>query len=103
MPCRYEGPLPISDKSRKELDRLTKENDSLRELVLRLMNDSNAYISDSEMNMILKDQLQHRKEDLARLKKTFLKSKDALRLGKVMLADPKKPLEPQLGFNPDDF
>ena len=48
-------------------------------------------------------QIAHRKEDLARLEKTFRESKDALRLGKVLLADANEQFEPQLGFNPDDF
>lgn len=52
---------------------------------------------------IEKDQSVHREEDLRRLMKVFAESGDRQRLKKVLDADNTKPLEPQLGFSPDDF
>lgn len=48
-------------------------------------------------------QVEHRKEDLKRLAHTFIDSEDEVRLRKVLEADPAYPLQPQLGFDPDEF
>lgn len=109
MPCTYDpSPEEIAaatqqrDKYlRTELDRLTKENDRLRELVVGLAEGRTP--SKKELDFIYRDQIKHRKEDLKRLEKTFRSRKDAKRLGLVMLADPNKPLADQLGFDPDSF
>jgi hypothetical protein len=101
MPCQYYAPGEAAsiraNEYKAELDRLTRENDRLRELVLT------GAVNPDERKKIEKEQIKHRKEDLARLKKTFTDQRDAKRLGLVMLADPKRPLEAQLGFDPDDF
>jgi hypothetical protein len=115
MPCRVDGPFSESevagmrqadrvkhDKLKATADRLQHENDILRELLLRVV-DGGYQPDEKEMAIVNKEQVKHRKQDLARLKKAFTKSRDAERLGKVMLADPNKPLEPQLGFDPDEF
>lgn len=48
-------------------------------------------------------QTEHRKADLKRLAATFVEKWDMESLKKVIDADPTKPLEPQLGFDPDAF
>jgi hypothetical protein len=112
MPCQvdesyYRGSSnSYSEKANayKELaDNLTHENDMLREAILKAAETNPELFKKNILDMVLADQIEHRKEDLKRLKKTFMKSKDAERLGKVMLANPKLPLEPQLGFDPDEF
>ena len=111
MPCQVEdysyrrssGSNEQLDKYKQMADDLTHENDMLREAILKA-HETNPELFDKKIvGIVAFDQVKHRKEDLRRLKKTFIKSKDAERLGKVMLADPKLPLEPQLGFDPDEF
>lgn len=91
-------------KKFKEIaDKLTHENDILRETILAVA-EKNAKLFDAKLlKQVGIDQVKHRKQDLARLESVFRASKDAQRLGLVMLADPKKPLIPQLGFDPDEF
>lgn len=113
MPCTYdESPQEVAQRRQqyiddhyvKPLDKLTAENDHLRELLLDIYDKHpEVTLSLTDLKKIKTDQLKHRKEDLTRLQKTFTKNKDATRLGKVMLADPKKPLKEQLGFEPDEF
>ena len=57
----------------------------------------------TDMDTIRERQNEHREADLSRLMKTFAASGDRLRLRAVLDADSTKPLEPQLGFSPDDF
>lgn len=52
---------------------------------------------------LVREQNLHREEDLKRLMKVFSKTSDRERLRIVLDADNTKPLEPQLGFSPDDF
>jgi len=171
MPCRYdpteaeieaarEKKFALQTKPMREaLDRLTHENDVLREALLALRpytlvktlsgiikkvdDDQWSNIFDEERDQIVgafeayleelgipsdvwdkiqEDQVEHRKEDLRRLEKTFndkladlyksgrrwdgfKEERNTLfdRLRKVEEADPDKPLAPQLGFDPDDF
>lgn len=56
-----------------------------------------------ELEGIRHKQTQHRQEDLDRLMHTFVDLKETERLRKCMEADPSKPLEAQLGFNPHKF
>lgn len=56
-----------------------------------------------QMQTIERQQIEHRKKDLARLLKVLGEAGDVERLRKVIDADPSKMLEPQLGFSPDDF
>lgn len=91
------------EKYKTDLDNLTHDNDMLREAILKASKTNPELFDKKVLHIANFDQIKHRKEDLARLKKTFTKMKDAERLGLVMLADPKEPLEPQLGFDPDDF
>lgn len=124
MPCSYylpgEEAAIANSKLKEDLDRLTHENDMLREIVLKLAtkDDMPAEI----WTKINQNQIEHRKEDLARLEKEFRliaweylhsQGPSALtlpgfleivaRLKLVQEADPKKPLAEQLGFDPDDF
>lgn len=64
---------------------------------------SGAKVGKSILADITNDQIKHREDDLRRLMKTFADSGDRVRLKKVLDADNTKPLEPQLGFSPDDF
>jgi hypothetical protein len=106
MPCRsdyMEEPRTVQVQDPKlvrKLDNLTHENDMLREALLAVPKE---HVDAKIRRIVSKDQTEHRKEDLARLKQTFQRSKDFSRFEKVVLADPKKPLEAQLGFDPDAF
>lgn len=104
-----------------ELDRLTAENDRLRELVLRLVDGEP--VTKQELEWVRREQAAHRKEDLVRLDRALrdiiATNKDGWvdmpsgrrmalssayeRLGRVVAADASKPLEPQLGFDPDSI
>jgi hypothetical protein len=114
MPCRsdYMEPTPAEREAplRKELDRLTAENDRLREIIIAVV--EGTPIKPSDLKWVATEQVAHRKDDLARLEKTFRealtknppkKTADVLhlRLGRVVTADPTKSLESQLGFDPD--
>jgi pyruvate/oxaloacetate carboxyltransferase len=88
---------------KRAADKLTHENDMLREAILEAAIKAPRAFSAAFLKKIGIEQTKHRKEDLARLEKVFRASKDAEKLGKVMLADPTKPLAKQLGFDPDDY
>ena len=122
MPCRYEeGPADFlrTEKQRTaqltaDLDKLTAENDRLREAILTLIADREAELHPDVVKVIENDQTKHRKEDLRRLEKQFrtelAATTDFARervlhqlAGAVVTADPSKPLEPQLGYDPDTF
>lgn len=90
-------------KFKETADKLTHENDVLREAILAAAEKNEKLFSASLLKKVGSEQVKHRKEDLARLEATFRKSKDAEKLGLVMLADPTKPLEKQLGFDPDAY
>jgi len=126
MPCRYDpGPEDYLrserqkvEKLTKDLDKLTHENDQLREALLRLINDPNYKLPQAVVKKVKTNQVKHRKEDLKRLEKTFrddiangvtgitrgtVQTSIYEILGKIVAADPNEPLEPQLGFDPDEF
>lgn len=82
------------------ISQLSAKIDHLRDVIWYLVNDPN--VVESEVEQILADQERHRQDDLNRL----LATKGFKRGAKhqlVLAADPSYPLEPQLGFNPDDF
>ena len=107
----------------KKLDALTHENDQLREIVLTsLATGKMVELTDTVAKKIHKDQVTHREEDLRRLNDYFREEmwkliqkngKDALtspemkelsaKIQRVQDADSEKPLEPQLGFDPDEY
>lgn len=119
MPCTYYTPdeerrmsAEYDRKQRAELDRLTHENDILREALIAAT--SGNEIDPDFLKTVHENQVKHRKEDLKRLEKTFRKqlseTNDYAReriiqqmIGAVVTADPLKPLAPQLGFDPDAF
>lgn len=118
MPCQVEEPWEssmrhysseadkaqaLAEKWKKIADKLTLENDLLREGILAAAEKAPKAFTTTFLKKVNLDQLAHRKEDLRRLEKVFRASKDAEKLGKVMLADPSKPLEKQLGFDPDAY
>lgn len=53
--------------------------------------------------LLLDDQVKHRKEDLMRVITYFANKKDLDTIKRVINVDLTKPLEPQLGFDPDDY
>jgi hypothetical protein len=100
--------------NQRKLDRLTAENDRLREFLIRLREGKTLTVR--EWALVDRHQIAHRKEDLARLENTLraaIADQKALgreggtdlhaKLGLVVTADPKQPLEPQLGFDPDSI
>lgn len=133
MPCRVELTEAEIEASRraqtdreiakvveplqKRNDKLTRENDQLRELILKIATEDQ--IPANIKKEIFRNQREHRKEDLRRLEKALneklalLFRKKTVRkeernrlldlLYRVENADPNEPLEPQLGFDPDDF
>lgn len=118
MPCQVEEPWEsdlryrkseaesakaLAEKWKKIADKLTLENDILREGILAAAEKAPKAFTASFLKKVNLDQIAHRKEDLRRLEKVFRASKDAEKLGKVILADPNKPLEKQLGFDPDAY
>lgn len=112
MPCRsdyMEEPRSgVSQAKYNDLvaqhNKLTAEADVLREAVLDgLERGLDLKVPAAVKKGLAARQTAHRKVDLKRLEETFIKSKDTERLAKVWAADPKKPLEPQLGFDPDAF
>lgn len=106
MPCQSNYDDYANKSARAELDRLTKENDMYREALLKIFEDNpgiSVKLPKKFVAALAESQIKHRKEDLARLEKTFIKDQDTENLQKVWDADPMQPLEPQLGFNPDDF
>jgi hypothetical protein len=115
MPCT-DGGAPYESYSYSELNKIRKrndvlasENDRLREVIMAIHARPDLPIPDDVMRIINQDQVKHRKDDLKRLQAFFLKADaDSIpdlptKLGKVLLASPRKPLEPQLGFSPDDY
>lgn len=113
MPCIYHESEEEREAARKRqvdnllapyrrnLNSLTKENDFLRELVLVLADGGE--LSPTQRKHVEEAQVAHRREDLQRLRETFKAKGDFDRFESVVKADPTKPLEPQLGFGPDDF
>lgn len=116
----------VVEPLQKRNDELTHENDQLREALLTIIGyqpKAAIWIGKDVAQKIEKAQVEHRKEDLRRLDKGFTKYlEDAIktqgltvalqtqdfneafaRLKKVMKADPEKPLEEQLGFDPDKY
>lgn len=100
-------------------DELARENCLLRETVIKLATappGSPVEVDKKVMQIINDSQSEHRKEDLRRLEKVF-REKIAEQpdssmhplcnyyemLGRVLMADHKKPLEIQLGFDPDKY
>jgi len=114
MPCSYYSPgeeasiraqkaSERANKYKKDLDRLGLEADKLREIVIEYLDGKTPEIPKELQASIRRAQTKHRKVDLARLEIVFTEKKDADKLEAVWEADPKKPLEPQLGFDPDEF
>jgi hypothetical protein len=107
MPCQsnYDD-YSNQSATRAELNRLTAENDMLREALIKIFEENPGFSTKLPKKLVAAistSQIKHRREDLDRLEKTFIKNKNTELLQKVWDADPSKPLEPQLGFNPDDY
>ena len=111
MPCTDGGVphdtnrfgYPSYSEACKRNDTLAAENDVLRETILMLIMDPNYKLKPKALKILNEEQIKHRKIDLLRLTDVFKAKRDAEKLGLVMLADPNKPLEPQLGFDPDRY
>lgn len=133
MGCSSEYMAPTQGEIvagyKAELDRLTHENDQLRELVIDIVEagrpvkvagtvtgprTSDYTITPTFWHQITRGQVEHRKADLKRLEEIIRENiKHVLqpteqdiwyaKLGRVLTADPNKPLAPQLGFDPDSI
>ena len=73
MPCQYYTPEEerrmAAEAYRKELNRLTHENDMLREALMVTVNGGE--VDADFLKTVYKNQVKHRKEDLKRLEETF--------------------------------
>ncbi len=98
-------------KDAEQINFLSVQLDYTRDLLWRIWNETEISTPvDSELaeevSKTLKIQEKHRKADLDRLIKTLSKNpteKNKQRLRLVLDADVSKPLEPQLGFDPDSL
>jgi len=68
-----------------------------------LVNEMNEYVSGINLEKIPVRQLEHRTQDMARLARYFIDFFDFEEASRVLLLDPNKPLEPQLGYDPDSI
>lgn len=119
MPCYYE-PTPteirksedrrvaaIKKPLEKDIAKLQNINNVLSVKLDRLHEDIIKYFEGwldvpNFVKQVREDQIKHRQDDLDRLLASgTIKDPDTIR--RVALADPNLPLEPQLGFNPDDY
>lgn len=95
---------PKKPTQARQIEILSAKVDYLRDVIWYLINDEES-VTAEELDTILSDQEKHRQVDLDRvavvLSKNLKKNKEKLQ--KVLDADISRPLEPQLGFNPDDF
>jgi len=106
--------------SQKEINELKAANnalsvrvDYLQDLIWRirwneeniLANDAEFYDVEDDIDAVLALQTAHRQSDLDRLVRTLASEKtiDYDRLNKVLAADPSRPLQEQLGFDPDSI
>lgn len=104
MPCHSDySDYDNTQRTREAMNKLTCENDMLRDALLNMINDRNYELPVAVIKVVQDEQIKHRKSDLKRLEKVFRESRDAEKLGLVLLADPRRFLEPQLGFNPDAY
>lgn len=62
-----------------------------------------AKMKPADFDKVKADQIEHRKDDIKRLIRTFAEAGDISNLRKVLDANPNGPLAPQLGFDPDAY
>ena len=89
----------------KHVDDLSQNYNWLNTQVIEL-DEGNALpsqVKDAMLAEVEKQQVEHRKADIARLVKVFAARQDYAALRVCIDADVTKPLDPQLGFSPDDF
>lgn len=77
---------------------LMEEYDGLNKFITKVQT-----LRVTDYEVIRERQIAHREADLSRLMRVFGANGDRKRLKLVLDADATKPLEPQLGFNADDF
>lgn len=80
-----------------EVEKQMKANETLRKYIAK------GSLTEKQREKVEKDQIKHRQADLDRLMEVFGASHDSQRMRLVLAADITKPLEPQLGFSPDEF
>lgn len=99
-----------TEAMQKQVDELTDANnalsvrvDYLQDLIWKMH--EGAPTESGEVEAVLERQVEHRKADLDRLIRTLTDTEDIDydRLRNVLDADPTRPLEPQLGFDPDSI
>lgn len=88
----------VPEKTVQQVYGLLNEYSALNDLASRMEPPTK-----KQLAIIERKQIAHRKADLARLLKTLGAAGDVEKLRKVLDADPLKPLEPQLGFSPDEY
>jgi hypothetical protein len=77
--------------------------------VKELLSEVDEYVSAAaarkpqDIEKIQRRQEKHRREDIKRLRVTFAEAGNEKMLAKTLNIDYTQPLEPQLGFNPDDY
>lgn len=81
--------------------RARSEYEYVIQIVNRMLDGEKIYAA--EYKDINKQQVEHRKGDIQRLIRVFADKKDFKMIAKLAQVDFNLPLEPQLGFNPDDF
>lgn len=91
----YESPMPSVDF--EMVDILTAMLEEEQDLVERYVQGS---LNLAEVEM---DQVVHRKRDIVRLIKFFADKGDLEEVGRLLTIDPRKFLEPQLGYDPDRY
>lgn len=92
--------VKVSKDFRTQVQLLVNTYEQINDLVKTTGKDS---LDDETKAWLMNAQIDHRKEDLARLMKVFAGLGDTENLRKVIDADPMQPLAPQLGFDADDF
>ena len=90
--------VSVPGETTAKVNELVQEYTDLNEMVI-----TKQKLTPAELESLAFTQQQHREADLVRLMKTFGETGDRKRLLAVLQADATRLLEPQLGFNPDDF
>lgn len=90
--------VKVPAETMAQVNKMVSQYEELNELATRMEPPSK-----KQLQKIEKDQIEHRERDLRRLMKTLAAAGERELLKRVLDADNKKPLAPQLGFNPDDY
>lgn len=82
----------------------TPKDQVLSDYLDSLYREADEYLSrEYDLDEVYERQVAHRKEDIKRLRLTFIENDDEENLLKTLDIDYSEPLEDQLGFDPDSF